>query len=74
MDRETWHLTLALLAAVDDDTDPRVVALAHLGAAVLLFERCDPATADERPRFGMMPTESSQLHEIRPRANVRPHG
>jgi hypothetical protein len=35
-----------LLTAVDPDTDPRIVALAHLGAAVMLFGVFDPETAE----------------------------
>lgn len=39
MDRECWRLTQNLLARVDAGADQRLQAMAHLGAAVLLFER-----------------------------------
>jgi hypothetical protein len=47
MDRakQTWELTQQLLAD-DPELDPAVLAMAHLGAAAILFERCDPAMAE----------------------------
>lgn len=42
-----WRLTVALLeAAADHEADPVTVALAHAGAAVVLFSRFDPVTAE----------------------------
>jgi len=46
MDDQIWNLTLRLLAVVDGHTDPRVTALAHLGATLMLFEVFDPETAN----------------------------
>ena len=47
MDRtgQTWELTQQLLAD-DPELDPAVLAVAHLGAAAILFERCDPDMAE----------------------------
>ena len=47
MDRahQTWQLTQRLLRD-DPGLDPSVLAMAHLGAAATLFERCDPDVAD----------------------------
>lgn len=43
----TWRLTVALLeAAAELEADPVTVALAHAGAAVVLFSRFDPVTAE----------------------------
>lgn len=44
---DTWRLTVALLEAADGlEADPVTVALAHAGAAVVLFSRFDPVTAE----------------------------
>jgi hypothetical protein len=49
MDDRTWQLTMNLLAAVGPDADPRVTALVHLGAAVMLFGEFNLETANELP-------------------------
>ncbi len=43
--RQTWVLTQQLLAD-DPELDPAVLAMAHLGAAAVLFEQCDPEMPD----------------------------
>ena len=47
---DTWRHTVALLEAAEPEVeagaDPATVALAHVGAAVLLFAECDPAMAE----------------------------
>lgn len=45
MEQAAWKLTLELLSAVDSDADPRVAAMAHLGAGLILLQGCDPQTA-----------------------------
>lgn len=46
----TWHLTCRLLTAaaadLDAGADPGSVALAHAGAAVMLFQSFDVETAE----------------------------
>ncbi|GMW05413.1 MAG: hypothetical protein AMXMBFR8_02100 [Nevskiales bacterium] len=44
---DAWRLACNLLEAADAlEADPVTVALAHAGAAVVLFSRFDPATAE----------------------------
>ena len=47
MDRtcETWGLTRWYLDQ-DPDLHPSVLGMAHLGAAITLFETCDPEIAE----------------------------
>lgn len=45
MDETCWRLTQALLAQVDPGEDQALQAMAHLGAAVLLFERAGEMVA-----------------------------
>ena len=39
-------MSLDGLARADPDMDPAVLAMAYLGAAVMLFDSCDPAMAE----------------------------
>lgn len=45
---QAWQLTCQLVVAADSITasDPVAIARAHAGAAVLLFSRFDPLTAE----------------------------
>ena len=40
-----WEIAKRLLAE-DPDQDAATLAMAHVGAAVALFERCDPVKAE----------------------------
>jgi len=44
-DNPCWQLTVALVEGCEPGQDPRLRAMAYLGAAVILFERCDPELA-----------------------------
>jgi hypothetical protein len=49
--RDTWRLTVALLEDAELlDADRRMIALAHLGAAIVLFSECDAAMAEALAR------------------------
>jgi hypothetical protein len=41
MNREAWHLIRGLMNRCDPEAYPRALALALLGAAAILFERCE---------------------------------
>jgi hypothetical protein len=40
MEQDCWRLTQELLARCQSGEDQLLQAMAHLGAAVILFERC----------------------------------
>jgi hypothetical protein len=40
MEHDCWRLTQELLDRCQSGEDQRLQAMAHLGAAVILFERC----------------------------------